>query len=46
MAESIVGDLTPYDGVDKAEKHRREEVRIETTITITIILLKDYWAIV
>ena len=24
MAESIVGDITPYDGVSKEEKHQRE----------------------
>lgn len=24
MAESLVGDLTPVDGIDKEEKHRRE----------------------
>ena len=24
MAESLVGDITPVDGVDKTEKHRRE----------------------
>ena len=26
MAECIVGDITPWDGVTKEEKHRREEV--------------------
>ena len=26
MAECIVGDITPNDGFDKAEKHRREKV--------------------
>src|SRR5437868_14974074 len=25
LAESIVGDITPHDGVDPAEKRRREE---------------------
>ncbi|KAL3889096.1 hypothetical protein ACJMK2_001452 [Sinanodonta woodiana] len=28
MAESIVGDLTPSDGVDKEEKHRREKTAL------------------
>ncbi len=27
LAESIVGDWTPYDGVSKVEKYRRELVR-------------------
>lgn len=27
MAESIVGDITPYDGIDKATKHQQEQVR-------------------
>ena len=26
LAESLVGDLTPQDGVSKAEKYRRELV--------------------
>src|SRR4051812_19574916 len=25
LAESLVGDITPFDGVDRAEKRRREE---------------------
>ena len=28
LAEAIVGDITPYDGVSKAEKRRLEEVCI------------------
>ena len=28
LAEAIVGDITPYDGVSKAEKRRLEEVGI------------------
>ena len=26
MAESIVGDITPHDGVSDADKHQQEEV--------------------
>lgn len=29
MAEAIVGDITPYCGVEKEEKHRREEVAMK-----------------
>ncbi|XP_074656103.1 5'-deoxynucleotidase HDDC2-like [Tubulanus polymorphus] len=29
MAESIVGDITPHDGVSKQEKHRREKQAME-----------------
>jgi putative hydrolase of HD superfamily len=29
LAESIVGDITPYDGVTTAEKHRRERGAME-----------------
>jgi putative hydrolases of HD superfamily len=29
MAESLVGDLTPVDGVPKAEKHRREAATMD-----------------
>ena len=25
MAESIVGDVTPFDGISKTEKHKMEE---------------------
>ena len=27
LAESLVGDITPHDGVSKEEKYRRENVR-------------------
>uniref|UniRef100_A0A8D9FJ28 HD domain-containing protein 2 n=1 Tax=Cacopsylla melanoneura TaxID=428564 RepID=A0A8D9FJ28_9HEMI len=30
MAECIVGDLTPYCGVSKEEKHRREDEAMKT----------------
>ena len=30
LAEAIVGDITPYDGVSKADKRRLEEVFILT----------------
>lgn len=30
MAECIVGDLTPYCGVSKEEKHRREDEAMQT----------------
>jgi 5'-deoxynucleotidase YfbR-like HD superfamily hydrolase len=26
MAESLVGDITPYQGISKEEKHKKEEV--------------------
>jgi putative hydrolase of HD superfamily len=29
LAESLVGDITPYDGVSVAEKHRREREAME-----------------
>jgi putative hydrolase of HD superfamily len=29
LAEAIVGDITPYDGVDRAEKRRREAAAME-----------------
>lgn len=38
IAESLVGDITPYDGVTKEEKHRREE----TTIIYLSDLVKKY----
>ena len=28
MAECIVGDITPSDGLDKQEKHKREKVTL------------------
>jgi putative hydrolases of HD superfamily len=28
LAESLVGDITPYDGVSKEDKRKLEEVRI------------------
>ena len=28
LAECLIGDITPHDGVDKAEKYRRELVRV------------------
>ena len=28
LAESLVGDITPHDGVSKEEKYRRENVRL------------------
>ena len=30
MAESIVGDITPHDGVEAEEKHRKEHEAMET----------------
>ena len=33
IAESIVGDITPYDGVTKEEKRILEEVRILFVLT-------------
>lgn len=38
IAESLVGDITPYDGVTKEEKHRREL----TTIHYLSDLVKKY----
>lgn len=32
LAEARVGDLTPHDGVDKAEKRRREQAAIEAML--------------
>lgn len=29
LAECIVGDITPFCGISKQEKHRREEVSFE-----------------
>jgi 5'-deoxynucleotidase YfbR-like HD superfamily hydrolase len=29
LAEAIVGDITPHDGISKEEKHRREKEAIE-----------------
>ena len=29
LAESLVGDITPYDGVSKEDKRKLEEVRNE-----------------
>lgn len=29
MAESLVGDLTPADGISKDDKHKHEEVILE-----------------
>lgn len=26
LAEAVVGDITPHDGVSREEKHRRENV--------------------
>jgi putative hydrolases of HD superfamily len=34
MAESIVGDITPYDGVSDADKHQQEEVGREALTSI------------
>ena len=28
LAESLVGDITPYDGVSKEDKRKLEEVKI------------------
>ena len=28
LAESLVGDITPYDGVSKEDKRKLEEVRV------------------
>ena len=36
MAECIVGDLTPYDDISVAEKHKHEQVCQCWTNTITI----------
>jgi len=36
MAESIVGDITPLDGIPKEEKHRRE---LEAMVHLTVDLL-------
>jgi putative hydrolase of HD superfamily len=36
MAESLVGDITPVDGVEKGEKSRRES---ETMVFLTKTLL-------
>ena len=33
LAESIVGDITPHDGVDAADKRRREEAAIRELVT-------------
>jgi putative hydrolase of HD superfamily len=30
LAESLVGDITPYDGISAAEKHRRERGAMES----------------
>lgn len=38
IAESLVGDITPFDKVDKVEKHRRELL----TITYLSDLIKNY----
>jgi putative hydrolase of HD superfamily len=38
LAESVVGDLTEYDGVAKSEKHRREN---EAMIYLTSLLPDD-----
>ena len=27
LAEALVGDITPHDGISKEEKHKLEEVR-------------------
>ena len=29
LAECIVGDITPYCGIDPAEKHRQEDVAMK-----------------
>ncbi len=31
LAEAVIGDITPYDGVSKEEKRRMEEVNFTTT---------------
>ncbi len=42
MAESLCGDITPYQGISKEEKHKREQV----LFNISFILLSiDYYAI-
>lgn len=38
IAESLVGDITPFGGVTKAEKHRREE----ETIDYLVALIEGY----
>ena len=34
MAECIVGDITPFDGVSKEEKHRQEKEAMESLATL------------
>ncbi len=31
LAEAVIGDITPYDGVSKEEKRRMEEVNVTAT---------------
>jgi hypothetical protein len=33
MAEALVGDITPHDGISKEEKHKLEEVIITLHIS-------------
>ena len=34
MAECIVGDITPFDGVSKEEKHKREKQTMEYLLSL------------
>ena len=37
LAESLVGDITPYDGVSKEDKRKLEEVKISTVFHISLM---------
>lgn len=43
FAESIVGDITPYDGISKAEKHQMEKVLLPSffSLSLSMFLLES-----
>ena len=38
LAEALVGDITPYDGVSKEQKRMLEEVRVYTLSKLYLIM--------
>eukprot|EP00501_MAST-03F_sp_TOSAG23-6_P001238 GSMAST32.ASY1.ANO1.1284.1 assembled CDS len=39
IAEAVVGDITPFDGISKEEKHRREKITIEKIEKMCVVHL-------
>ena len=42
IAEAVVGDITPHDGVSKADKHAREAAAVEK---MQVMLGDAAWAV-